>query len=285
MFRTSWRSGALGAALIFMMAGPETACSNPWAEVGDAGDLLPTAQITVGVDPLTSISGEVSTSLDKDIYRITITDPLTFSATVLPGGSLTDTQLFLFDAFGMGIYANDDMSAVDTLSALPAGDTSGPTTAGPYFLAISGSDNDPTNLGVEIFTDGILGVQTPTIAAPLDGWTPTFSVFGGTYTIALTGAGFANTTGPTPGDGNGDGWVDGLDYLLWAGAYGTHPGPDGDISDGDYNDDGWVDGLDYLLWAGEYGSHASTGVPEPTALLLIVVGIVPAMSSPRRRRC
>ncbi|MEZ6073172.1 MAG: hypothetical protein R3C10_23620 [Pirellulales bacterium] len=28
---------------------------------------------------------------------------------------------------------------------------------------------------------------------------------------------------PTPGDGNGDGWVDGLDYLLWAGAYGTHP--------------------------------------------------------------
>ncbi|MEZ6072276.1 MAG: pre-peptidase C-terminal domain-containing protein [Pirellulales bacterium] len=59
------------------------------------------------------------------------------------------------------------------------------------------------------------------------------------------------------GDGNGDGWVDGLDYLIWAGNYATHPGPDGDISDGDYNDDGWVDGLDYLMWAGNYGNHAA----------------------------
>jgi hypothetical protein len=59
------------------------------------------------------------------------------------------------------------------------------------------------------------------------------------------------------GDGNGDGWVDGLDYLLWASNYDTHPGPDGDISDADYNDDGWVDGLDYLLWAANYGSHAA----------------------------
>ncbi|MCA9102605.1 MAG: hypothetical protein KDA63_15705 [Planctomycetales bacterium] len=58
-------------------------------------------------------------------------------------------------------------------------------------------------------------------------------------------------------DGNGDGWVDGLDYLIWAANYGTSPGPDGDISDGDYNDDGTIDGLDYLLWAANYGTHAA----------------------------
>ncbi|MCA9102262.1 MAG: hypothetical protein KDA63_13965 [Planctomycetales bacterium] len=73
-----------------------------------------------------------------------------------------------------------------------------------------------------------------------------------------------------PGDGNGDGWVDGLDYLLWASHYGTHPGPDGDITDGDYNDDGSVDGLDYLLWAGNYGSHAALSVPEPCSLAILV---------------
>ncbi|MEZ6068684.1 MAG: hypothetical protein R3C10_00145 [Pirellulales bacterium] len=75
-----------------------------------------------------------------------------------------------------------------------------------------------------------------------------------------------------PGDGNGDGWVDGLDYLLWAGAFGAHPGSDGDVSDGDFNDDGWVDGLDYLLWAGNFGSHASTNVPEPGAFVLVLMG-------------
>ena len=85
-----------------------------------------------------------------------------------------------------------------------------------------------------------------------------------------------------PGDGNGDGWVDGLDYLLWAGNFGAHPGPDGDMSDGDYNDDGWVDGLDYLLWAGSFGSHATSEVPEPTTLLLVVTGAMSVL--PMRRR-
>jgi hypothetical protein len=87
-----------------------------------------------------------------------------------------------------------------------------------------------------------------------------------------------------PGDGNGDGWVDGLDYLLWAGSFGTHPGPDGDISDGDYNDDGWVDGLDYLLWAGNYGTHNSTAVPEPGAWVLLAMGIVAISALSRWRR-
>ncbi|MEZ6073243.1 MAG: PEP-CTERM sorting domain-containing protein [Pirellulales bacterium] len=77
------------------------------------------------------------------------------------------------------------------------------------------------------------------------------------------------------GDANNDGHIDGLDYLVWAGAYGTHPGPDGDPSDGDYNDDGWIDGLDYLLWAGNYGQGPldATAVPEPGALGLLLVGM------------
>ncbi|MEZ6073763.1 MAG: PEP-CTERM sorting domain-containing protein [Pirellulales bacterium] len=83
--------------------------------------------------------------------------------------------------------------------------------------------------------------------------------------------------GNLPGDGNGDGWVDGLDYLLWAGNFGTHPG-----SDGDYNDDGWVDGLDYLLWAGSFGDHTTTAVPEPSALFLLLCGLSVAVL--RRRR-
>ena len=54
--------------------------------------------------------------------------------------------------------------------------------------------NDPTTLGVEIFDDVNPGVQTAA-GGVVDGWSATFSVFGGTYQIDLTGAGFSNSTG------------------------------------------------------------------------------------------
>ncbi|MEZ6068995.1 MAG: PEP-CTERM sorting domain-containing protein [Pirellulales bacterium] len=85
-----------------------------------------------------------------------------------------------------------------------------------------------------------------------------------------------------PGDANGDGWVDGLDYLVWAGNFGSQPGPDGDVSDGDFNDDGTIDGLDYLLWAGNFGTHSATTVPEPTALALSSLGVLGTLLLRRR---
>ena len=85
-----------------------------------------------------------------------------------------------------------------------------------------------------------------------------------------------------PGDGNGDGLVDGQDYLLWAGNFGDHPFPDGDISDGDFNDDGWIDGSDYLIWAGNFGNHGATAVPEPGTLAMVVIGLVTCLGTRRR---
>jgi hypothetical protein len=91
---------------------------------------------------------------------------------------------------------------------------------------------------------------------------------------------------PTPGDGNDDGKVDGLDYLLWAGNFGDDPAadPPGSPGNGDYNNDGKVDGLDYLLWAGNFGQGPldATAVPEPGTLALLLVGM--AMLATRCRR-
>jgi hypothetical protein len=81
---------------------------------------------------------------------------------------------------------------------------------------------------------------------------------------------------PTPGDGNDDGKVDGLDYLLWASNFGDNPAddPPGSPGNGDYNNDGMVSGLDYLLWAGHFGQGPldATAVPEPGSCVLLIMG-------------
>ncbi|MEZ6069062.1 MAG: PEP-CTERM sorting domain-containing protein [Pirellulales bacterium] len=90
---------------------------------------------------------------------------------------------------------------------------------------------------------------------------------------------------PLPGDGNGDGWVDGQDYLIWADAYGDDPADPPGAAGGDYNDDEAVDGLDYLVWAGNFGAH-TTGitVPEPSTAALIVGSLAVALTTRRRDR-
>ncbi|KKQ46372.1 MAG: hypothetical protein US62_C0001G0015 [Candidatus Woesebacteria bacterium GW2011_GWA1_37_8] len=53
----------------------------------------------------------------------------------------------------------------------------------------------------------------------------------------------------TPGDANGDGRVDGLDYVIWLNHYNQNvSGP----SNGDFNNSGVVDGADYILWLTNY---------------------------------
>jgi hypothetical protein len=95
----------------------------------------------------------------------------------------------------------------------------------------------------------------------------------------------ASISEPTPGDANGDGHVDGLDYLIWAGNYGDDPAddPPGSPGNGDYNNDNVVDGLDYLTWAGNYlqGPNDGVAVPEPGACALLVMGGLMQLS----RRC
>ena len=78
-------------------------------ESGDAGNRSLTAQSAIPVDPLTQITGTLDGRPDEDLYRICIAGGGTFSATTEgTPGTLNDTQLFLFDESGLGVYANDD---------------------------------------------------------------------------------------------------------------------------------------------------------------------------------
>jgi len=91
-----------------------------------------------------------------------------------------------------------------------------------------------------------------------------------------------NTAPPENADFNGNGFVDGADFLIWQRNFGsTTPGTSGDA-----NSDGAVDGVDLAIWRNKFGSPAAlvatVGVPEPGACLLAAAGLVTVMACRRR---
>jgi len=176
-----------------------------WTEIGDAGRLPGTAQVVLGVGPLDTIEGTY-TEWDQDMYKIYISDPAGFSAHAVTANE--DPQLFLFDAGGMGVYANFRWVARE--SRLPAGHLHSPTSTGIYYLAILEYDTDPYSVEhtgdydpSELIFPSTLdfeAVEGPT--AP-GGGSPIVTWWGGTgmppgnydYTITLTGAQYV----PVPG--------------------------------------------------------------------------------------
>jgi PEP-CTERM motif-containing protein len=197
---------SLPAALVAALAFASSAGATPWAEVGDAGDLPGTAQVTAGAGALTSITGSVplNSSTDADMYRLHISVPGAFSATTVGTiGTLVDTQLFLFDLAGLGIYGRDNDPGT-ARTTLPAGNPLGPQVAGDYFLVISGFNRDPVSSGGLIFPSSpsmtLFGPTGPGGALPISGYTGLEGFSGrGSYTVALTGAEFAAPALPEPG--------------------------------------------------------------------------------------
>ena len=100
-----------------------------------------------------------------------------------------DTQLFLLDSGGRGVYANDDSDGTSQ-SRLPAGSPLTPQAGGIYHLALTPYNRDPESSLGAIFPDlpGLLGPTGLGGLQPLASWNgrPGDS---GAYSIALTGAG------------------------------------------------------------------------------------------------
>jgi hypothetical protein len=166
-------------------------------EVGDAGDLRVSAN-DMGDSAVTQIDGSFTDAMDSDVYRVCLTDGASFSASTVDGRfpPNLDTQLFLFDAQGYGVYANDDAAAGIRGSKLPAQHRFSPTTGGEYYLAVSQYNRDPQSSQGEIFQDNFMRSQFPDGvvyangfggAETLSGWNGRAPGGLGTYRIALTG--------------------------------------------------------------------------------------------------
>ena len=89
------------------------------SENGDAGDLPSTSQ-DLGSGAVTSILGSFTGGGDVDMYRVCLTDGASFSASATNVGSPPlDTQIFLMDGNGLGVYSNDDAAIGVRGSRLP----------------------------------------------------------------------------------------------------------------------------------------------------------------------
>jgi hypothetical protein len=168
------------------------------AEAGDSGDLPASAQEPGPQGPLAQIDGTVSSPADRDMFKVCLTGgSADFSATTI-GGAGFDTQLFLFNSEGRGVYANDDFGAPQ--SGLPPDHRLTPTARGVYYLAISTFDWDPVSFMGRIFptSSGVVGPTRMGGMLPISGWTASDQTVGGTYTIFLTGTrSCVDTTAPT----------------------------------------------------------------------------------------
>ena len=155
------------AAILVLSAGSLRA--QVYTEIGDAGPTLATAQATGTSSGLVliTITGTISEVSDADMFRFTITSPMTFSASTVNGLTLIDTALFLFRSDGTGVYTNDDANGTTLQSVLPAG-TSFTMSLSPgiYFLGISLSGNEPINLNSQLLFAGFPGGDPTAVRGP-----------------------------------------------------------------------------------------------------------------------
>jgi Bacterial pre-peptidase C-terminal domain len=198
----------LVATTLLCLCSANSAKAFTYAESGDSGQLISTAQVvnlsnatSTPTDPLlTSITGS-TTSNNADLFGIFLTAGQLFTATTVPTSGVTpyDSQLFLFNGQGFGLVANDNVSGATTLSSI----NFTPTTTGTYYLAISGFNYDPRDTsGNFIFADTRTGQISPGAGAgALASWATRTGVTSAafSYNIALTGA----TPAPEPAMGGG----------------------------------------------------------------------------------
>jgi hypothetical protein len=79
------------------------------------------------------------------------------------------------------------------------------------------------------------------------------------------------------GDFDGDGDVDGADFIVWQTNYPTTSGAG--LDDGDADSDGDVDGADFAAWQSNFPvgpGPGSSPVPEPSAALLMAISLIGA---------
>lgn len=172
--------------------------SDQTSDVGDSLNTYGATNTQPSGTSLDSISGYLGPN-DRDLYQILLPAG-TFTASTV-GNTDHNTQLFLFDAAGLGITANNDASFSSFQSTI----SQNILTAGTYYLGISTEGFNPQSAAGPIFaidpnTNGVLDPASPGSGSgsPLSGWSTGFVAGREPYTISTTGAQFIGPTTAVP---------------------------------------------------------------------------------------
>jgi hypothetical protein len=176
-----------------------SAQAQTWAETGDAGDQIATAQTTLGAGGITQITGSLPLSDDVDLYciKLTAVPPAGTPIVQLNCSSLQSPNVWLFDAAGNGVFTNETC-AFGTKRLLAPSVSMAP---GTYYVGVSYYNRNAVSPGGNIWIPGIPGQRTPDgpgAAQPLSGWAGIVIMNPpNPYTINLVGFGACSAATPT----------------------------------------------------------------------------------------
>jgi hypothetical protein len=158
-------------ALLALSLAVAPAHAQIWTESPDAGDLVPTAQVTAGVGALTQIQGFLAAPTDVDVYCVRLaTPPPALAALIgLNCAVIQGPNVWLFDAAGNGIGSNNTCSGGSKQIITPNTGLS----AGNYYVAVSYYDYDPQSVSGAIWQPGPpfwRAPDGPGAAGTLTGW-------------------------------------------------------------------------------------------------------------------
>ena len=165
---------------------------------------------------------------------------------------------------------------------------SGPTTQNFIDVVVADVlEDDGVDEIVAASDSGLIFVYANSVAGVVGSPFGLAAVFNtGNPLVSLAAIAVPGVAAGLPGDFNDDGTVDAADYTVWADNRGStfDLGGNGDETGGSA---GVVDVVDYSLWKTSFGDtaagSATATVPEPTSLLVAIVGML-ALALINRRR-
>ncbi len=130
-----------------------------WSEIGDAGDLVGTAQLTLGSGGLATIFGALASPADADVYCVSLfaSPPAGTPLVWLDCSATQGPNIWLFDALGQGVVTNETCAGGMKLLSAPAS----PLPPGNYYVAVAYYGYQPQSAGGDLWLLGPPGQRPP----------------------------------------------------------------------------------------------------------------------------